>query len=559
TTGSFNTQRALLTWGPGGESTHTFAGAEIDSTDGFGQNRDAQRGSAMGQYEGRLGSSGSYRVIAQGYSTHFHSAGLIRQDDYQSGKIGFYDSYDLSQFAREQVPEGGDASRYSIAGDLETRVGDTTLTQQMFVIKRDMRLLENFTGFLLDVQEPLQSAHEQRGDMLDLNVHELTMGARGAARLRGKVLGQPQELELGYYARGDDAAGTQQRLEATTGVPFKTDTNLDSQLSDIGLYADASLRAAPWINVRGGARADVLTYSVLNNCAAQTVAHPSTTNPPVDQSCLTQQDMGRPREPNQQTATSSVAVLPRASLIVGPFAHFVLSASYGQGIRSIDPSYITQDVKTPFASITAFDGGASYAGEISGVAVVARSIFFETAVDKDLIFDQNVGRNVLGVGTHRVGWVGALRLTGTFFDESANVTFVRATYDDNHLLVAYIPGVVVRSDTAIFKDLPFHVAGSTLKGALSCGITYVGPRPLPFGQDSQDIFTIDVSARLAWSHYEVGIIATNLLDTRYRLGEYNFASDFHSQSQPTLVPERAFAAGAPRGIFGTFAINFGGT
>jgi TonB family protein len=105
-TGSFNTQRALVTWGPTGESTHTFAGAEIYSTDGFGQNRDAQRGSAMGQYEGRLGSSGSYRVIAQGYSTHFHSAGLIRQDDYQSGKIGFYDSYDLSQFAREQVPEG---------------------------------------------------------------------------------------------------------------------------------------------------------------------------------------------------------------------------------------------------------------------------------------------------------------------------------------------------------------------------------------------------------------------------------------------------------------------
>jgi iron complex outermembrane receptor protein len=558
-TGSFNSQRALLTWGPVGESTHTFGGAEIYSTDGFGQNRDAQRGSAMAQYEGRLGSNGSYRVSAQGYATHFHSAGLIRQDDYQSGKIGFYDSYDSSQFAHEQVPEGGDASRYSLAGDLETRVGDTTLTQQVFVIKRDMRLLENFTGFLLDVQEPLQSVHDQRGDMLDLNVHELTIGARGSARLHAKALGQPQELELGYYARGDNAAGTQQRLEANTGVPYKTETNLDSQLGDIALYADANLRATPWINLRGGARADALEYSVLNNCAAQTVAHPSTTNPPVDQSCLTQQDMGRPREPNQQTSTSSIAVLPRASLIVGPFAHFVLSASYGQGVRSVDPSYVTQDVRTPFASITAFDGGVSYAGELKNVSVVARSIFFETVVDKDLIFDQNVGRNVLGVGTRRTGWVGALRLTGSFFDESANVTFVRATYDDNHLLVAYIPGVVVRSDTAFFKDLPFRISGSDLKGALSCGITYVGPRPLPFGQDSQDLFTVDASARISWTHYEVGIIATNVLDARYRLGEYNFASDFHSQPQPTLVPERAFSAGAPRGIFGTFAINFGGT
>jgi hypothetical protein len=53
-------------------------------------------------------------------------------------------------------------------------------------------------------------------------------------------------------------------------------------------------------------------------------------------------------------------------------------------------------------------------------------------------------------------------------------------------------------------------------------------------------------------------MATNLLDNRYRLGEFNYASDFHSQPQPTLVSERHFTAGAPRGVFGTLAINFGG-
>ena len=558
TTGSFNTQRALVMWGPSGESEHTFAGAEVYSTDGFGKNRDAVRGTGMAQYEGRLGARGSFRLTTQAYSTHFHSAGLIRQDDYQAGKIGFYDSYDLTSFAREQVPEGGDSSRYSIAGDVESRTGNTTLTQQVFLIKRDMRLLENFTGFLLDVQQPLQSIHPQRGDMLDLNVHELTVGARGAAVLREKAFGQPQELELGYYARGDQSAGTQQRLEAGTGVPYKTDTDLSSQLGDLGLYGDANLRATRWINLRGGARADVLTYDVLNNCAAQTVAHPSTTNPPIDQSCLTQQDLGRPREPNQQTSTASIAALPRASLLLGPFEHLIFSASAGKGVRSIDPSYITQDVKTPFASITAFEGGVSYAGSTKNMALVARSVFFETLVDKDLIFDQTVGRNVLGVGTQRVGWVGAARLTGTFFDESANLTFVRATYDDTHLLVAYIPGAVFRSDTAVFADLPARIRGTPVRGALSAGITYVGPRPLPYSQQSQDLFTIDASATLSWTNYEIGIVSTNLLDNKYRLGEYNYASDFHSQQQPTLVPQRVFAAGAPRGVFATLGITFGG-
>jgi len=558
TTGSFGTQRLLLAWGPSGMSEHTFAGAEVSSTDGFGQNRDAKRASVMTQYEGRLGARGGYRVFAQGYSTHYHSAGVLRDDDFRAGRVGFYDSYDVSSFARQQVPSGGDSSRYSIGADIETREGDTTFSQQVFVIKRGMRLVENFTGFLLDVQTPLQRLHAQRGDTLDLNVDELTMGARGAVKLRGKAIGQPQEIELGYFARGDWVHGTQQRLEATNGVPYATETDLTSELGDIGLYADTNLKATPFVTFRGGLRADLFTYNVVDNCAAHDVAHPSKTDPPLDQSCLTQQDYGRHREANARAATSSVALLPRGSLIFGPFQNISLNVSYGQGVRSIDPNYITQDVKTPFASITAYEGGASYAAEVDGMAIVARSILFQTHVDRDLIFNETAGRNVLGVGTTRTGWVGAMRLTGSFFDHAANLTLVRSAYDDTHLLVAYVPDVVLRSDTTFFADLPLAIAGKKIRGALGTGLTYVGPRALPFGQRSQDIFTIDASATVGWTNYEVSVAATNLLDRRYRLGEYNYASDFKSQSQPTLVAERHFAAGSPRGIFATFAIHFGG-
>ena len=195
TTGSWGTQRLLLLWGPKDENTRTFGGAEIYSTQGYGQNRDAQRATAMGQYEGRLGANGSYRITGTAYATHYHSAGVIREDDYESGKIGFYDSYSI--LLHQAVKPGGDASRYSIAADVETRKGNQTFSQQVFVIERDMRLLEDFTGYLLDVQLPLQSLHDQRGDMIDLWVHEFTLGARGASRLTGTVLGLEQQLELG--------------------------------------------------------------------------------------------------------------------------------------------------------------------------------------------------------------------------------------------------------------------------------------------------------------------------------------------------------------------------
>jgi len=563
TGGSFGTNRALLLWGPNGESRGTLAGVELYKTDGFGQNRDAERATAMGQYEGKLGNAGSYRVLATAYATHFHSAGVIRQDDYQAGKIGFYDSYNRSSFAGEKVPEGGDATRYSLAGDFESRSGETTLTQQVFVTYRTLRLLENFTGFLLDVQEPLQSTHLQRGDMVDQDMSEVTIGARGAAHWHANALGQQQHLELGYFARGDGVSAVQQRLEAATGVPYQTDVDLDSRLSDIGLYADADLKPLSFVSIRGGVRSDFFGYGVTDNCAAHSVAHPSTTNPPIDQSCLTQQDFGRPRQPDQRASTSSIAVLPRISLIFGPFSGFSLSASYGEGVRSIDPVYIAQDVATPFSSIQAYEGGVSFARQWDKFAVSAKSIFFLTHVDKDTIFDENAGRNVIGVGTTRTGWSGALRVTSGFIDEAANLTLVKSEYDDTHLLVAYVPGVVLRSDTALFRDLPLPALGQTVKGSLGLGATYVGPRALPYGERSDAIFTLDSNASVRWSHFELGLTVTNLLGAQYRDDEFNYTSNFNqpnaaAKSQPTLVPERAFTAGAPRGIFGNFSINFGG-
>src|SRR6185369_9862329 len=156
--GSFNTHRLLFLWGPRDESNHTFGGVELYKSDGFGRNRDSKRASAMGQYEGRVGSSGSFRVSAQAYLNEYHSAGVIREDDFDQKRIGFYDTYDPNQ--------GGSASRFSVAGDVEVKSGDTVYKQQVFAIYRGMRLRENFTGFLLDVQTPLQSPHGQRGDLL---------------------------------------------------------------------------------------------------------------------------------------------------------------------------------------------------------------------------------------------------------------------------------------------------------------------------------------------------------------------------------------------------------
>lgn len=550
THGSFGTRRMLLTWGPTGQSTHTFGGAELFDTDGFGQNRGARRGSAMGQYEGNLGDKGTWRVGGQAYSAQFKSAGVVRADDVARDRIGFYDTYDNRQ--------GGDSSRYSLWGDIETRTGDTLLRQQLFFIQRDMRLRENFTGFLLDVQSAVQNPHVQRGDLLDLHVDTQTIGARGSASWRTRAFGQLQELEIGYLARADRTASTQHRVESRTSAPYLTETDLDSRLGNIGLFGDAGLRPFKALTFRGGVRGDLFTYDVLDNCAQRSVRQPSPSNPPGDQSCLSQQDLGRYREPIERRGTSSIAVLPRGSVLVGPIAGMTMSLAYGRGIRSIDPVYINQDLETPFASVEAGDLGISYARGVGDVELMARSVFFQTHVDRDLIFSETAGRATLANGTTRTGWVGAVRATGTWFDEAANVTLVRSTFDDTNLLVPYVPDVVVRSDSAIHHALPWKPGGDPLSGALAAGVTYVGRRALPYGQRSDVIFTVDASATVGWKMFELGLVATNLFDRQYRLSEFNFASDFQSAAQPTLVPARHFSAGAPRGVFLTLSATLGG-
>jgi len=151
---------------------------------------------------------------------------------------------------------------------------------------------------------------------------------------------------------------------------------------------------------------------------------------------------------------------------------------------------------------------------------------------------------------------------GPVFDVSVNGTYVHATLDDTGLLIPYVPDLVLRGDGAVFTDLPWKILnleGRPARITLATGITFVGRRPLPFGTRSDRIFTIDTNLEVGWPILRVGLSVTNLLDSQYRLGEYNFASDFHSQSQPTLVPVRHFAAGAPRALLFTITTNFGGS
>jgi iron complex outermembrane receptor protein len=554
TYGSFNTQRLLVLWGPNDTSSRTFGGAEYYTTDGFGTNRQAKRGTAIGQYEIPIGSRGTICVNATAYATEYSSAGVVREDDYASGRVGFYGTEDPNQV-------GNTSTRASVSATYENRFQNIDVSQQLFIVDRTMHLLENWTGFLDDVQEPTQTPHVQRGDMIDFHFDELTLGGRGFARWHGEAMGQRQEVEVGYFARVDQTTSTQYRDMAATQAPYLTDANLTSTLADVGTYVDANLRPVRWLTLRGGVRSDMFLFDVLNNCAVNSsvgVDSPSNQYPEVDQPCLSELEHGVYREPVQRSSTGDGVVMPRGTLMVGPVEHFEFALSAGTGVRSVDPSYVAQGLLTPFVTIQSEDLGVSYSGGVGLVSLAAKSVFFNTHSGQDLLFDPSEGRSTLASGSTREGWSGSARALGPFFDVAANATAVKATFDDTHLLVPYVPDLVLRGDVALFHDLPWHVDHKPILGTIGYGVSYVGRRPLPFSQLSDVIFVSDASASLAWSVWNVRLAATNLFDAKYKLGEYNYASDFHSQAEPTLAPERSFTAGAPRIIMLSVGMTLGG-
>ena len=553
--GSFNAQRLVLMWGPPTQSTKTFGAVQLARTDGFGQNRGAQSARFMAQYEGELSEATTVRIGAVGSTASFQSAGVIREDDFKSGRIGFFDTYDARQ--------GGETLRGSLSANLHYHKENFTFDTTLFGIARGLRIRENFTGFITDVQQPQQSLHDQRGDLLDRDNLLSTIGAKGFGRLRTVWNERPQEVELGYFARFDFTNGQQQRVLAGTegNTPYKKELDLQTRLGDVGLYVDANVSPLKWLTFRGGVRADVFSFAVDNFCAVQSVRRPSPDNPPGDASCLSQRDFGIYREPTERISATGSAIMPRVSVLVGPFKGVTATASYGDGVRSIDPQFINNSRETPFASIHSWEAGAAYAGRFleRSLDVSGRAIAFGTRVDKDLIFSEQEGRTIIGGSTSRLGALAQGRVRGGFFDASAHVTWVQSKFDDTGLLVPYVPDLVTRLDAAVFHALPLSLLGTQFKGTAALGVTYVGRRALPFGQRSDIIFVTDVNGEVNWRNFTLGLSATNLFNTQYRLAEFNYASDFRtSPGFPTLVPARMFSAGAPRQLMLTLTVNVGG-
>jgi TonB family protein len=559
--GSYGTRRYLGIWAPKGQHEGTLGAFEYRTTDGFGVNRAAAHASAIAQYEGDLGNRGFYRLLGTFYTTHFKTAGVVRKDDVDAGLLGpegFHGSEDTSQ--------GGDAQRATLSFDLESPMGDGVGTQQVFLTYRNLRIVENFTGFLLDTQEFGQSLHPQRGDAVEKTYQAITAGGRGGYRVRTKWFDREQSVELGYFARYDHTSPEVQRLRFGTQIPYLINSTLQTDVFNVAGYLDAEIRPLSFLTLRGGVREEYFAYNVLDLCATNGF-YPPTGNLPLDVNCPPR-DPG-PRQPTRRVVASGDYLAPKLTALVALPYDLTFTASYGLGSESRDAQYVSQDEKSPIVQLRAAEAGLIYRRRIDQIDLTARALGYYTHVDQDLVFDPNLGRQSAAAGTTRIGAVAAVRAIGRWFDEAASITTTNPRFDDTKSLVPYTPLVLARSDTAVFGFLPggLRLFEERLTGEAGLAISYIGKRSLPFSQFSDPTLQVDASLAIRGGPVKLGVHVTNLTNAQFPLSQFFYPSSFcqptpgvaacsrAGHNYPTLAPAAHFTAAAPRIILFTLEVD----
>ncbi len=534
--GRFDTHRTLLLYAPPGQDPGTFGGFEYQRSSGYGSNRASQRTSALGRYVHDPGQGLTrFAAAAFGYAARYDQAGVLREDDIASGRVGFFDTYDPNQ--------GGESQRLLFSFELGAGPETARFDQTAFLGLRAMRLRANFTGWILD--DPFDPEHGgaivQRGDGREMRYSVVTAGSRGGYHLVFPWLNQNQRLSLGYSARFDHGSAKQLRLRSVTAIPYQRDFDREFSILNLSGWARGELRPLSWLALRGGVRIDTFAFGVTD------LNHPTA-------------DREGRREADQSAQSFGIAINPRVTLDFRLLSGLNLITSYGQGTRSTEAAALSDNETAPFARSQQAEGGLVWhlgqGGDRFSLRVQGSYLFAK--IDRDLLFSPEEGRNVLvGASTRHALLLSVRAVLDEWLEVLANLGYAHATLDDTRERIPYVPDLVARLDAVVSGRLFGWRLGSVpMHGRVGVGVTLVPGRPLPFGERGDPMYLINLGAQVRLWHVSLGLEIRNLLDRRYRQSEFHYASNFVSpEAPPARLPARHVVAGEPLFVMGSLTLH----
>jgi hypothetical protein len=546
--GSYGTFRQLVLWAPRGAQEETFGAVAFRRTAGFGDNRGGLAGAAVGQYafKARGGLEGVLHVA--GHAARSNLAGVVRRDDVEAGRVGFYDSYD-DPSANAQSAMGA-RGQTSLRLEHRTDAGARTAFSLWFSAV-EFQARQNFTGYLQRSQ--LQPTWVGRGDLIDQHNRDFGFGAQVAHRPRVYRLARWlfATLETGANFRMSFVRQHQNLIQVPGNQVWDRRVDAGILATSVGVFGDADVRITEYLRLRGGLRTDILHYGVDDRLANRVPSWQETTH-----------------LPGQTRSAIGAAVGPRAALELAPLPWLRLMAAYGRGYRSPQARQLQDGERAPFAHVNSAEGGVTLAPD-PRQRVWVTTAGFGSFLSTDLAFDPLEGRLETIGPTRRRGVVGQVTATPwPWIFGSVSVTWVQATLrappaatpqDPTPAFrpgqaLPYVPPVVVRADLGFRKDL-FRIAKQPVAGYWGTGFSFLSARPLPYGEHAAPVALLDVRGGFSWRWLDVGVDLMNVTNRQWAASEYAFVSDWGATATPSMLPARHIAAGTPFTIMGTAVLK----
>lgn len=519
--GSTNRHRLLAVIAPEDRHESTFAAVEALRDAGYGINRGTERVSALGQARYPLGGERWLRVFASGYASRFGEPGPVPVADLERQAVDFYDSY--------ADDTDGRSSRLLSAVTLHDH-GDTwRLDSTAHLQWRQLDLDENFTGFLLypDMGDRRRQAHESLSGGVQVTFE------RDLTRRWSLVTG---------------AEGLVDRMEQSedqiteTGMVWQQNRALDA-VQAAG-NARLGLRAAlsDDVTVQAGARLDTFYFT------------------------------GESRLDGMASDDLMAAVSPRINASWRVSDGLSLFAAYGRGFRSPEARAA---IAGPAAGSDAMnenpspvlDGGSGFDLYDGGSAAISRSDageigarwrpadnleigggVFATYLQNEMLFDHVSGVNTQLDSTRRVGAeIDVQYRPATWLQLRGDVTAVDARFVHSGNPVPAAPRLLATAEARLIPRGPLR-AGAQFR--------YIAPRPLAHGATAESIAVLDVSAEYRFQRWQLGVQVDNALGTRWREGEFHFASWLDRDRPRSQLPQVHYTAGRPLGVRATLTSWF---
>ena len=501
--GDFDTQRYLLMLSPTKDKVRTLFAAEGYYTNGPFQNdnryfRTNVLGKATMNPTGRseLSLTGTY------HKANWNASGEIPMRAVTDGSLDRFGAVDPS--------EGGKTTRWRglLNYHYDTPDGGK-LYANAYAQYYKLDLWTNFTFFLND---PVN------GDGIQQSDRRVMYGGELGYRQAGKLVGMDAAATAGVQVRVDDIhprLGTQTKRNPTGTT---TDTHvLEASYSP---FVKVELQPKPWMRFVAGLRGDLFTFDVRNRC-------PTCASQPA----------GR---------TTTMLVLPKASLILGPWFKTELFANYGQGFHSNDARAAVVGAASPLARAKTYEAGARTKpwGQ-DGMELIAT--LWAIDIDSELVFVGDEGTTEARGPTQRRGMEVAAR--GPIWGPlsfNGSVTWTSAKFNTGNA-IPLAPEV-----TAYGAAILMWPKGLTTQ----LQATYLGVRPLtedrsikaPSWLDFDLTMRYKLPVKLERGRLEAFFFVQNLFDTQWEQATFAFQSRLPSEAGG--VTDIHLVPGNPRFLMG---------